>query len=288
MSELPRTTHPDVDLNRPSAARVYDFFLGGAHNFRIDRDLAVQIERMTPNIAETMRANRTFLRRAIQMLLNAGIRQFLDIGSGIPTVGNVHEIVEAAAADARTVYIDIDPVAVAHSEAILKGSTSARVLRGDLCQPEDLLRAVRELGFLDFDRPIAVVLAGVVHFVGDDEGPDRVTAVLRKAVVAGSYLVISHATFEHQPPEVIEAQQLAASTGTPIVLRSKETILGFFGGFELVDPALVFITAWRPEAGPAGPAGPADPAEANPAWIGAYGGVARKPGPDRTRLRDPA
>jgi hypothetical protein len=277
-----------ADLSRPSAARVYDYFLGGAHNFEVDRQLAQQIARMTPNLAETMRANRRFLRRAVRFLVGAGIDQFLDIGSGIPTVGNVHEVAQDLNPAARVLYVDVDPVAVAHSRSILAGNDRAAVLQADLREPDRILAQAADSGLVDLSRPVAVLLAGVLHFIPDGDDPAGIAAELRAATAAGSYLLISHATDEDQPAEVIEAQRLSARTGTEIALRSRPVITGYFGDFSIVEPGVVFLGLWRPEpAGddgqaPAGdgaeqPAGGVDPRDdAHPERVGALGGVARK------------
>lgn len=257
-----------IDVSRPSSARVYDYFLGGAHNFAVDRALAEQIAAMTPNLGETMRANRAFLRRAVRYLVASGVRQFLDLGSGIPTAGNVHEVAQAEAPDARVLYVDIDPVAVEHSRAILAGNDLTGVLHADLRDPERILAEVRAGKLLDLAEPVAVMMAGVLHFVADSEDPAGVVAALGGAVGSGSYLLISHATADGQPPEVVEAQRLSGKTGTDIVLRSRAEIARYFAGFHLVEPGLVFIPEWRPD--------PAEPAMAHPERVGAYAGVGRK------------
>jgi SAM-dependent methyltransferase len=257
-----------IDVNRPSAARVYDYFLGGAHNFEVDRALAEQIAAMTPSIGETMRSNRVFLRRAVRYLVAEGVRQFLDIGSGIPTAGNVHEIALDAAPDSTVVYVDIDPVAVEHSRSILAGTERTGVLCADVRDAQRLLSGARDLGLLDFDRPVAVLLAGVLHFVPDADDPAGTVAALRSAMSPGSYLLISHATADGQPPEVLRAQRLSARTATEIALRSRAEIAAYFDGFTLVEPGLVFIPQWRPS--------PQDPVDAHPERVGAYAGVARK------------
>ncbi|MEV4342872.1 SAM-dependent methyltransferase [Actinoplanes sp. NPDC049596] len=255
-----------VDVSRPSAARVYDYFLGGAHNFAVDRQLAEQIEAMTPNIAETMRSNRVFLRRAVRFLVEQGVRQFLDIGSGIPTAGNVHEIALEAAPDSRVVYVDVDPVAVEHSRAILAGTPNTAVILADA---RDVDRILAEAGkLLDFDQPVAVLLAGVVHFIPDGDDPAVTVAALRDAVKSGSYLLVSHATADGQPAEVIEAQRLSGRTNTEITLRPAAAIEAYFDGFDLVEPGLVFIPLWQPD--------PQDPADEHPERIGAYAGVGKK------------
>lgn len=260
----------EVDLSRPSAARVYDYFLGGAHNFQVDRQLAEQIASMTPNLADTMRAGRALLRRAVRFMLSEGVDQFLDIGSGIPTVGNVHEVAQAVNPRARVVYVDIDPVAVMHSRTLLAENPYATVLHADLREPEQILRGARESGLLDFDRPIGLLLAGVVHFIPDDDKPEEILATLRAALAPGSHLLISHSTYEDQPPEMLDAQRLSARTATEITLRSRAQITAFFGDFTIVEPGVVHMPLWRPDA-------PSD-VDGNPERFGAYGAVGRHDG----------
>ena len=257
-----------IDLDRPSAARVYDYFLGGAHNFEVDRQLAEQIAGLTPNLAETMRANRSFLRRAVRFLVDQGIDQFLDIGSGIPTVGNVHEVAQAAQPRARVVYVDVDPVAVAQSRAILGDDERTGVLQADLREPDEIVAQAVKLGLVDLDRPLAILLAGVLHFIPDTDDPAGIVARLRSLQVPGGFLLISHATQDGQPPEVLAAQRLSSRTDTTINLRTHAEIAGFFGDLTLVEPGLVYLSRWRPE----------DPAgeDEHPERVGAYGGVARR------------
>ncbi|WP_327039298.1 SAM-dependent methyltransferase [Micromonospora maris] len=257
----------EIDLSRPSAARVYDYFLGGAHNFEVDRQLADQIAAMTPNLPATMRAGREFLRRAVRVLLDAGIDQFLDIGSGIPTVGNVHEVAQAANPQARVVYVDIDPVAVAHSRELLAGNESTGVIHADLRDPQRILAETRALHLLDFDRPLGILLAGVVHFVPDADRPGDILATLRAAAAPGSHLVISHSTFEDQPQEMLDAQRLSARTSTEITLRSRDEITSFFGDWTILEPGVVHMELWRPDS-------PSDVA-ADAQRFGAFGAVAR-------------
>jgi S-adenosyl methyltransferase len=266
--DRPKWAPRDVDLERPSAARVYDYFLGGAHNFAVDRDLAQQIARMTPNIGDTMRANRAFLRRAVRFLAEQGVAQFLDIGSGIPTVGNVHEVAQGVDPSAKVVYVDVDPVAVAHSTAILQGDPRTLVLEADARDTDRILTdpGLREL--LDFSQPVAVLLLGVLHFIPDADDPAGIVARLRDAVVPGSYVALVNATHEDQPAEVIEAQKLSGRTGTEIVLRSRADLLDQFRGWTLVEPGLVFLPLWRPDS-------PLD-VDDHPERYGALGGVGRK------------
>ncbi|MDM4723089.1 SAM-dependent methyltransferase [Micromonospora sp. WMMA1363] len=265
--QMPSGLPAEVDLSRPSAARVYDYFLGGAHNFEIDRQLAGQIASMTPNLAATMRAGREFLRRTVRTLLDGGIDQFLDIGSGIPTVGNVHEVAQAVNPKARVVYVDIDPVAVAHSRELLVGNDLAGAIHADLREPEKILAESRASGLLDFDRPLGILLAGVVHFIPDADRPGDVMATLRAAAVPGSHLVISHSTYEDQPQEMLDAQRLSARTDTEITLRSRAEITRFFGDWTILEPGVVHMPMWRPDV-------PSDVTD-KPEQFGAFGGVAR-------------
>jgi len=262
------TAPPGIDISRPSTARVYDFFLGGAHNFAVDRELAAQIQRTTPNVATTMRANRAFLRRAVRYLAGEGIRQYLDLGSGIPTVGNVHEVAQQVAPESTVVYVDIDSVAVAHSTAILTGNDRAAILRGDLREPAKVLADVYALNLLDFTRPIAVLLAGVLHYVGDEYDPAAIVAELRDAVPAGSHLLVSHATLDHQPAEMRQAQRLSSRMDNELRPRAHAEVAAYFDGLDLIEPGLVFIPLWRPE--------PDTPVE-HPEQVGGYAGVGRKP-----------
>ncbi|MEU4619695.1 SAM-dependent methyltransferase [Actinoplanes sp. NPDC023801] len=236
-----------IDTSRPSAARVYDYFLGGTHHLPVDRELAGHIEAMTPDIGATMRANRAFLQRAVRFLAGAGVRQFLDIGSGIPATGNVHEIARVEAPGSVVVYVDVDPVAVEHSRAILAGVERTGVVLADARDTGTIV--AEAAGLIDFGQPVAVLLAGVLHFVPDDDDPAGLVAALRDVTSPGSYLVISHATADGQPPEVVEAQKLSSRTGTGIVLRSHAEIASWFDGFPLVEPGLVHIPLWRPGAG---------------------------------------
>jgi SAM-dependent methyltransferase len=267
VTQLPEWAPAGLDVTRPSAARVYDYFLGGAHNFEVDRQLAEQIAATSPAVAATARANRHFLRRAVQFLVAEGVRQFLDIGSGIPTVGNVHEIAQAAAPGTRVVYVDIDPIAVAQSRLILRDNPDTAVLCVDLRDPQKLLVEARATGLIDFDQPVALLLAGIVHFVPDADEPGELIAHLRDAVAPGSYLLISHGTSDGQPPEVLEAGRLT-SRAAAITLRTHAEIEAFFGSFVLVEPGLVRLDGWRPD--------PADEPDPNPERLTGYAGVGRK------------
>lgn len=234
--------------DRPSAARIYDYLLGGYHNFESDRAAAEQFRALLPNVPLYMQANRAFLRRAVSYLVELGVDQFLDIGSGIPTVGNVHEVAQQANPEARVVYVDMDPVAVRHSEEILKENPNATVVEADLRDTGALLNDPELRRMLDFERPVAVLLLSVLLFLTEDEEAYGVVRALGDAVIPGSYLAISHPTDDDLPKEQVEkARQLYAATGNPVSIRSYEQIKAFFDGFELVEPGLVYVSRWRPE-----------------------------------------
>ena len=247
----PSWAPPEIDLDRPSAARVYDYYLGGFHNFPADREMAREAIRMWPELPLMMRTNRAFLRRAVRFAVSEGVTQFLDIGSGIPTVGNSHEIARQADAAARVVYVDVDPVAVAHSRAILGADTATGVLQADLREPDLILDDDLVRSLIDFDRPVAILLVAVLHFVADQDEPKELIARLYDAVAPGSLLVLSHASQEGQPELADSHQRLYARTPTPMTMRSQHQITDLFGGFEPLDPGVVPIRAWRPELGPA-------------------------------------
>jgi hypothetical protein len=257
-----------------TAARMYDYYLGGIHNFPADQEAAKKVIEQFPNIVVMARANRAFLGRAVRELADAGVRQFLDIGSGIPTVGNVHEIAQAASPDARVVYVDIDPVAVAESLDILEGNEHATAIRADLRGPQAVLDHPGTQRFLDFDQPVGLLLAAVLHFVPDDALAYDVVARLVAALAPGSYLVVSHVAAELYVPG--SDQYKAASdvyqrqTATPVQSRDKAAFQRFFTGLELLDPGVVWLPDWRPD--PDQPAGHAD----DPRRSGAWAGVGRK------------
>lgn len=265
--DRPSWAPEDVDVDRPSAARVYDYFLGGAHNFAVDRQLADMIAGMTPNVGDTMRANRAFLRRVVRFLVGEGITQFLDIGSGIPTVGNVHEVAQLADPRSKVVYVDNDPVAVSHSRAILAGDPRAAVVQADARDTERILADPATSALLDLGQPVAVLLLGVLHFVPDAGDPAGIVARLRDAVAPGSHVALVNVTHEDQPPEVIEAQKLSGRTGAPIFLRSRAELLAQFDGWSLVEPGLVHLPRWRPDS-------PLD-VDGHPERFGALAGVGR-------------
>lgn len=256
-----------VEADRPSVARLYDFFLGGHHNFAADRELGRQLLAAEPNARHIVAENRAFLGRAVRFLLAAGIRQFLDLGSGIPTQDNVHEIAQRGDPAARVVYVDNDPVAVAHSRQILSRNTLATVVREDLRRPEAILAHPEVRRLIDFSQPVAVLMITVLHFVPDADDPAGVVGRFAGGLVPGSALAISHATHEAAPDAAAQVERLYANTSAAAHTRSHAQILRFFAGFDLVEPGLVYLPLWRPD-------GPA-PDHPERAWF--YAGVGGKP-----------
>jgi SAM-dependent methyltransferase len=238
-----------VDPQRANIARVYDYWLGGSHNYLADRDLGRQIAAVEPLAREIAQANREFLGRAVRFLSDAGIRQFLDIGSGIPTQGNVHEVAQAADPAARIVYVDVYPVAIAHSRAILAGNDQAEVIEGDVRDPEAILADPTVRRLIDFTQPVGLLLVAVLHFIQDDEDPWQLVATLREVLAPGSYLVISHSTTDDRPDMAdVVAKVYNRSVAGSWRFRPESDILRFFDGFELVEPGLVSGPDWRPDS----------------------------------------
>ena len=270
MAGEPSWAPPGVDTQRANVARVYDYWLGGSHNFLADQDVGRAIAAVEPNMRAIARANRAFLGRAVRFLATAGIHQFLDIGSGIPTQGNVHEIAQQADPGARVVYVDVDPVAIAHSKAILAGNETAGIIDADLRDPGKILTHDVSRRLIDFSQPTGLLLMVVLHFIADAEDPWRIVAMLRNALAPGSYLVLGHATDESKP-EVAQATETVynRSVSTQLHLRSRAEILRFFDGFSLADPGLVHVPLWRPDS-------PAD-VPSDPRPFQCLVGVARKP-----------
>ncbi|MFF5970599.1 SAM-dependent methyltransferase [Streptomyces sp. NPDC012769] len=248
--ERPAWAPPGIDISVPSVSRMYDFYLGGSHNFEVDREAARKAMEFLPGLPKIMQANRAFMRRAVRHAVDSDVTQFLDIGSGIPTFGNVHEVAQAASESARVVYVDHDPVAVAHSRAVLAGDDRSAVVAADLRKPRDILHS-REVGeLLDLDRPVALLLVAVLHFLEDEDEPYEAVAELLDALAPGSLLVLTHASYEGIP---VSQERAGGAVGVyrdirnPLVMRSREEITRFFDGTELVAPGLVPMPHWRPD-----------------------------------------
>ncbi|MEM8532002.1 MAG: SAM-dependent methyltransferase [Chloroflexota bacterium] len=250
--ELIRARLLDETLTeRASPARMYDYYLGGIFNFDVDRraaDDAVAIHADIPLIAK---ANRAFLGRAVQQLCQRGIDQFLDLGSGIPTVGNVHEIAQTYTPDARVVYIDIDPVAVLHSIDLLDVNPNATCIQADIRHIEAILDHPEVIKLLDFSRPIAILLVAVLQFITNNEEVGHIFNVLRRILTPGSYVVVSHPAFPELPLNQVdqikhnETAELYAKSATALTVRSEEQIAQFFTQMRFIPPGLVYVPAWN-------------------------------------------
>jgi S-adenosyl methyltransferase len=262
---------PDVQVDRPSAARMYDYLLGGHHNFAIDRTVAEAAIAIYPDFGLMMQANRMFLRRAVHFLIEQGIDQFLDIGSGIPTAGNVHQVAQQANPAARVVYVDNDPIAVAHSTAMLADVPGATIVEADIRDTRSVLDHPSARALLDSGRPTGLLLVALLHFVVDDDQARQIVRELTAALPHGSYLVISHGTGDVMTPGTMEQlEQLYRRSANPVRTRPRAEIARYFEGLELVPPGLVLGPCWRPED-------PEDLLVSEPERSGTLVGVARKP-----------
>ncbi len=257
----------EIDATVPHPARVYNYFLGGTDYFEADQLAAEAAITTFPRTAESARAARAYLRRVVRYLAaEAGIRQFLDIGSGLPSGENVHQVAQAVAPDALVVYVDNDPIVQAHAKSLLAGSEPGTVtfLGGDLREPDPIL--AQAAATLDFGRPVAILLHGIIHNVSDADQPHAIIDRLTGAVPAGSYLSICHLTADIYPELIEFARALnGRNLDSPLVLRDHAQVTSFFDGLELVDPGVVQLSKWRPES-------EAEAAAAAALW----GGVARK------------
>lgn len=252
----------DIRTDIAHPARVYDYWLGGKDNFAADRAAAEQVLKAMPEILDTVRGNRQFLVRATAFLRDAGIRQFLDIGSGLPSSPNVHEIGKQGGRDARVVYVDHDPVVFVHTDALAAKNEATGAVLADLRDVDEVLDKAGQI--IDFTEPVGLIFVGVLHHILDSEDPAGIVARYLSALAPGSYLVISHSTNEFSSEKMRANAEVADNTGTVLIPRDRDAILRLFNGRELVDPGLVLVSYWRPEGDP----GP----NADRAWV--YGGVA--------------
>jgi SAM-dependent methyltransferase len=250
----PTNLHPEV----PHPARVYDFLLGGKDHFPSDRAAGEAILAMGEGGRTAVRANRAFLQRAVRTLAELGIDQFLDIGTGIPTAGNTHEIAQKANPDARVVYVDNDPIVLTHARALMSGPGhgTTRVLQADLREPEKILGAPEVTETLDFTRPVALLLVAVLHFLKDSDQPGEIVAKLIDVLPSGSYVVVSHVTGEVLTDDEVAGVGVAYSkVPTGMNLRTREQVSQFLAGLDLLEPGLVLCPFWRPEGGEPAPDG---------------------------------
>jgi hypothetical protein len=237
---------------------MYDYYLGGSHNFEVDRTAARQAIAAFPGLPKIMQANRAFMRRAVRCAVSEGITQFLDIGSGIPTFGNVHEVAQGASEAARVIYVDNDPVAVAHSRAVLEGDDRTAIVAADFRTPQEILDSPEVRRLLDLNRPVALLLVALLHFIEDSDKPVELIGQFRDRLAPGSMLILSHASTDGGPRT--QEQGAAASAvyqrgGSSLVMRDRLEIQGFFQGFEMIEPGVVRMPNWRPD----GPVDQEDP-----------------------------
>jgi S-adenosyl methyltransferase len=233
------------DPTVPNVARVYDYMLGGKNNFTADRRLAEQLQAEFPESSWIARQNRAFLGRAVRYCAGQGIGQFLDVGSGLPTMDNVHEVARQVIPGAAVVYVDSDRVAVAHAKALLATSPGVSAIWGDVREPRKILAEVQARALIDLSQPVVVLLAAILHFVADEEDPAGIVQVFLDAMPAGSYLVLSHATHDVLPEESARARNMYRGASSRLATRSRADIAAFFTGVELVDPGLVLTSQWR-------------------------------------------
>ncbi len=250
----PRPPAEAVDATIPNPARIYDYLLGGKDNLPADRAAAEELLALVPEARAGARENRAFLGRAVRYLAAEGVRQFLDVGTGLPSQGNVHEVAHGVAPDARVVYVDNDPVVHVHANALLAEPTTAAVL-ADLREPERIIRHPRARALLDFTKPVAVLLVAVLHFVTDEEDPAGIVGSLRDVLAPGSFLVISHATGDFRPEVAGKVSAVYDKAAAPLVLRSRPEVARLFQGFDLLPPGLVQPAAWPEHGGGAGVGG---------------------------------
>ncbi|WP_232660606.1 SAM-dependent methyltransferase [Pseudonocardia sp. TRM90224] len=238
-----------VDPDRPNAARMYDYYLGGSHNFAADRAAAELAIAAAPWIRKATHDNRAFLSRAVRYCIGEGVDQFLDLGSGIPTVGNVHEVAQAMEPDARVAYVDNEPVTVASAQALLGGLANCTITAADVRDPDAVFNAPGVRDLLDLSRPVALLTIAVLHFVSDEEDPLALVADYRSRLVPGSIHVLSHGTSEFDPDIAAGTEGIYRNTANPVHMRSVAAITALLDGTELVEPGIVDASMWRADEG---------------------------------------
>jgi SAM-dependent methyltransferase len=267
--EDPDWLPPEINTGVAHSARVYDYWLGGKDNFAADRELGDSIIAAMPSTRFAARANRAFLGRAVRYLVaEARVTQFLDIGTGIPTAGNTHEVAQAAEPASRVVYVDNDPIVLAHARALLRGSPAGATayIDADLRSPQRILADPALRRALDLGQPVAVMLIAILHFLPDSDQPRKLVSAITDALPPGSYLAISHLTADFSPEEAAAAEAAGKGSGVTYVPRTEAGIASFFDGFDLVDPGVVPLLAWRPDDG----------APENPRAVYSYAAMGRK------------
>jgi hypothetical protein len=262
---------PEIDTSRPHSARVYDYLVGGKNNFAADRAIAEKVLQKSPNARIAPRENRAFLGRAVEFLVkDAGLRQFLDIGTGLPTANNVHEVAQAVAPESRIVYVDRDPLVIVHARALLTSSPEGKTdyIQADVRDPGAILASAAVHETLDFSQPVGLLLVGILHLLADEDKPAEIVATLLDALPKGSYLVASHLTTEHDRERTAAGQAVMREAGITMQKRDSDVFAEIaFSGVKLVPPGVVLVTEWHPDdTGP----------RPSPAEVSIYGGVGRK------------
>jgi hypothetical protein len=238
---------PGVDITKPHAARVYDWALGGKDNYAADREYAAKVVAVTPEYPRLAKANRGFLERAVRLLAESGIRQFIDLGTGIPTSPSVHDVARDTDPSARVVYVDNDPIVTIHNDALLATEEGIHSFQADIRQPQEILGHPGLRTLIDFDEPVGVLIVAVLHIIPDADDPAGIVSAFRERMPPGSYLALSQLTSDSDEEAVAQAQAATAGTAIPLAFRPREEIRRFFGGFELVEPGLVGVQEWRPD-----------------------------------------
>lgn len=271
----PGSLGPGIDTQQPNLARMYDYYLGGTYNFEIDRVRAEQVCGVLPCMNMLARSNRGFLRRAVRFMVDKGIDQFIDIGSGIPTAENTHEVAQTRQPGARVVYVDNEPVAVTHGKRILDGTTGTAMIQADVRDPAAIVGHPEVAALIDFSKPVGVLLCGVLVFIPEDadaEGTAALMGAYREACAPGSYIAVSHLTHDEADEETRDQVDTMVGVyrggGEHLYVRDRETLARWFDGLELVPPGVTLMDEWHPEQNRS--VDPDSPAR----WLG-YGGVAR-------------
>lgn len=226
---------------------MYDYYLGGSHNFAADRAMAESVAAGIPWVKDIAVQNRAFLRRAVRYCVSQGIRQFIDIGSGTPTVGNVHEVAQEADPSCRVVYVDYEPVAFAHSQLLLEDEPLAAIVQADVRDPERILTAPETESLIDFEQPVAVMMVALMHFIPDSAEPTKIIERFREKMAPGSYFVLSHVTQDAYADNVQKIVDIYENSTNPVTSRSHGEVQALFSGFDMVDPGLVWTELWHPE-----------------------------------------
>lgn len=265
-------TEAGLGQNRAHSARMYDYYLGGKTNYAVDREAGQEVIRAFPAVETVARANRAYMHRAVEYMAQRGIRQFIDVGTGIPTAPNVHNVAQAVAPECRVVYADNDPIVLLYADALLNGTPEGRTgyVQADATRPEEVLAAVKAESIIDFGRPVGLSLHAVLHFVPDGQNPYGVVTRLLDQLPAGSYLSLSHCTGDFAPEAWQAITEAYAQRGTSLQVRSRGEVLRFFDGLELVEPEVTVAHRWHPMPG-------SGPSLVNDAQVSLYTGVARKP-----------